>query len=98
MIQVIYRWHVDPENQAAFLEAWERTTTAIRETTEGARGSFCIVSVDDPSTVLTIAKWDRLDQWRAFVAEAKSTAMKDMHALGTQVSHEAFEQKGDFTV
>ncbi len=98
MIQVIYRWRVEPENREAFLAAWERTTTTIRDRTEGARGSFCIVGVDDPTIILTIAKWDRLDQWRSFVAEAKSTAMKDMHALGTQVSHEAFEQAGDFTV
>ena len=98
MIQVIYRWRVEPESREAFLAAWERTTTTIRDTTEGARGSFCIVGVDDPSTILTIARWDRIEQWRAFVAEAKSTAMKDMHALGTQVSHEAFEQVGDFTV
>ena len=98
MIQVIYRWRVEPENREAFLAAWERTTTAIRETTDGARGSICVVSVDDPSTILTIAKWDRLDQWRAFVAEAKTTAMKEMHTLGTQVSHDAFEQVGDFTI
>ncbi|MGI9383492.1 MAG: antibiotic biosynthesis monooxygenase family protein [Methyloligellaceae bacterium] len=98
MIQVIYRWEVPLENRADFLAAWEKTTQSIRDTTNGARGSFCIVSVDTPTEILTVAKWDELDQWRAFVKGAKLTSMREMHALGTQVSHQAYEQVGDFTV
>ena len=98
MIQIVYRWEVPAENRTAFIAAWEKTTQAIRETTDGARGSFCIVNVDRPTEIMTIAKWDELDQWRAFVQSAKTGSMSDMHALGTQVSHDAYEQVGDFTV
>lgn len=98
MIHIIYQWDVPIEDQAVFLSAWEKTTVAIRETTEGARGSFCVVSVDKPTEILTIAKWDELDQWHAFKKEARHTSMKEMHALATQVSVIAYEQKGDFTV
>lgn len=98
MIQVIYRWDVSLENRAAFLTAWEKTTKAIREATEGARGSFCIVSVERPTEILTVAKWDELAQWQAFVTTAKSDSMKAMHDLGTQLSHDAFEEAANFTI
>ncbi len=98
MIQVVYRWEVPLEKQSAFLDAWERTTVAIRESTVGARGSFCVVSVDTPTEILTIAKWDELEQWREFVKGAKLTSTREMHELGTRVSTGAYVQKGDFTV
>lgn len=98
MHQIIYRWEVEKKNQAAFVAAWEKTTQSIRETTKGARGSICIVSVDRPTEIITMAKWDELDQWREFVETAKSEAMREMHALGRQVSHDAYDQRGDFTV
>ena len=98
MIQVIYRWAVPIENQSAFLEAWEQTTLSIRESTAGARGSFCVVGVDDPTEILTIARWDELEQWQAFIEDAKLDSMKAMHELGTQVSCQAYAQQGDFTV
>lgn len=98
MIQVIYRWEVAPENREAFLAAWEKTTKAIREETEGARGSFCITSVNRATEILTVAKWDELAQWQAFVTTAKSDSMKRMHALGKQISHDAYEEVANFTV
>ncbi len=98
MYQIIYRWKVDERDLSAFVAAWEETTKRIRDTTEGARGSICIVSVDKPTEVITMAKWDNFDQWVEFVKTAKAEAMKGMHQLGTQVSHDAYEQHGDFTV
>ena len=98
MIQVIYRWEVPLENQAAFIEAWENTTVSVRDTTAGARGSICVVCVDRPTEILTIAKWDELSQWQAFIEQAKLTSMRTMHELGRQLSHGAYEQKGDFTI
>jgi heme-degrading monooxygenase HmoA len=97
VIPIIYRWEVPVDKQAAFLAAWEETTVTIRETTVGARGSFCVVSVDAPTEILTVAKWDRLDQWQDFIKGAKLASMKEMHALGTQISSRAYVQKGDFT-
>ena len=98
MIQIIYRWEVPVEKQEAFLAAWEKTTLTIRESTAGARGSFCVVSVDTPTEILTIAKWEELEQWQDFIKDAKLTSMKEMHELGTQISANAYVQKGDFTV
>ena len=98
MIQVIYRWRVPEDRQKAFLAAWEKTTCAIREATEGAMGSFCVVGVEEPTEVLTIAKWQSLEQWQRFVEDAKLTSMKEMHDLGERVSAKAYVQKGDFTV
>ena len=98
MYYVIYQWDVPAANQAAFLAAWEKTTTAIRESTTGARGSLCFVSEETPTEILTIARWDELDQWRDFIEGAPLTSMKDMHALGTRVSAKAYRQAGDFTV
>ncbi|MDJ0792852.1 MAG: antibiotic biosynthesis monooxygenase [Woeseiaceae bacterium] len=97
MIQIVYQWEVPAENQAAFFAAWEETTLSIRESTEGALGSFCVVSVDTPTEILTIAKWERLEQWQDFINGANLTSMRAMHELGTQVSTRAYVQKGDFT-
>ena len=98
MIQVIYRWQVPAENRDAFIAAWAATTREIRATTKGARGSFCVVGVDDPTEIITIARWDELDQWRKFVKTAKSATMVELHRLATPLSHVAYEQVGDFTV
>ncbi len=98
MYYVIYRWDVPAENQTQFLAAWEKTTVAIRESTTGARGSLCFVSEDTPTEILTIAKWDDIDQWQDFVKGAHLNSMKDMHALGTRVSAKAYRRAGDFTV
>ena len=98
MIQIIYVWEVPIEKQAAFLAAWEKTTVAIRETTVGARGSFCVVSIDTPTEILTIAKWEELDQWQDFIEGAKLASMREMHELGTQISSKAYVLKGDFSV
>ena len=98
MIQVIYRWQVPTENRNAFIAAWSATTREIGTTTKGARGSFCIVGVDDPTEIITIARWDELDQWREFVKTAKSATMVEMHRLATLVSNVAYEQVGDFRV
>ncbi len=98
MIQVVYRWEVPTKNHVAFVAAWEQTTVAIREFTEGARGSICLVSTDRPNEILTIAKWDNLEQWQAFIKTASLTSMKAMHDLGTKLSSRAYQQAGDFTV
>ena len=86
------------ENRDAFIAAWAATTQEIRATTKGARGSFCVVGVDDPTEIITMARWEELDQWREFVKTAKSATMAEMHRLATSLSHAAYEQVGDFTV
>jgi heme-degrading monooxygenase HmoA len=54
--------------------------------------------VDDQTEIITIARWDKLDQWRQFVKTTKSATMAEMHRLATLHSHVAYEQVGDFTV
>ena len=98
MIHVVYRWHVLPENRQAFLAAWEKTTLSIRGAVRGARGSFCIVGLDNPTEVLTVAKWDEVGQWREFIKTAKSETMREMHTLATQISHDAYEHVADHTI
>lgn len=98
MIQVIYRWRVPTENREAFIAAWAATTQKILATTSGALGSFCIAGVDDPTEIITIARWDEIDQWREFVKVANSATMAEMHRLATPLSSAAYKQVGDFTV
>jgi heme-degrading monooxygenase HmoA len=98
VIRVIYRWQVGVENRDAFIAAWTAITQEIHATTKGARGSFCIVGVDVPTEIVTVARWDELEQWREFVKTAKSAAMAEMHRLATPISHAAYEEIADFTV
>ena len=98
MVRVIYRWKV-PENRiAAFRDAWREVTTGIHAGTQGARGSFCIQSIDDPGEVLTIALWDSEEDWRDFIKTARTTSMKALHDIGEQVSATPYVQLGDETV
>lgn len=66
MIRVIYRWKIEPRNFAAFETSWSATTNRIHETVPGALGSFLLRGVENPTEVLTVAKWDSLESWRAF--------------------------------
>ena len=58
----------------------------------------CVVSVDEPTEILTVARWEELEQWHDFIEGAKLTSMEEMHELGTLISSRAYVQKGDFTV
>ena len=98
MIQVLYRWRVPRENHEAFLAAWEVVTTGIRGDTPGARGSICLASHDDPTEIVTMARWDSRAQWEAFVGAAKDARMRPMRELGELVSMRSYEQRGDHTV
>lgn len=98
MIRVVYHWRVPAANQEAFRRAWRKATTAIRDTTQGARGSLLFESCDDPTALVTIAHWDRLDQWKAFIDTAPADQMKELHDLAKLESSTAFRQLEDQTV
>ena len=98
MIRVVYRWKVEGADRAAFRSAWEKATTTIRATTDGARGSVLLESCDDPTELVTIAHWDSVDQWAAFIDAAPQGPMKRLHDLAELVSTEAFRQIGDHTI
>ena len=98
MIRVIYQWDIEPERLKEFETIWRRTTRSIHDSTAGALGSFCLQSAEDPRTVLTVALWEHEEQWKRFIETARGTSMKDLHAIGTQISATAYHQIGDETV
>lgn len=98
MIRIVYRWNVPPENQEAFIAAWNKTTVAIRETINGAKGSELLVGQDDSNLILTIANWDELEQWRDFMKSEHKKTMSAMHSLGKFLSNEPFVLQGDHTI
>jgi len=97
MFRVVYTWQVEPEDFEAFRDEWRITTNRIHETIKGARGSFMIRSVDNPSEVVTIAKWDSLEEWQTFWGNSNPEQMQTMKSLGKRVSVEAFEEIEDYT-
>lgn len=97
MVRVIYRWEVSPENFEAFKEVWSATTNRIHQSVNGAQGSFLLRSAENENDVLTIAKWDSLDDWKSFWGNQNPEEMKAMRALGTRISAEAFEEIEDHT-
>jgi len=97
-MRVIYRWRVPAERLSEFIAAWKEVTNEIHATTTGARGSFCLQSVDALDEVLTVALWESEAEWRAFIPTAKSTSMKRLHDIGEQLSATPYRQLGDETV
>ena len=97
MIRVIYEWSVPKENFAEFEKVWMQTTNNIHETVNGALGSFMLKSHEEPTKVLTIAKWDSLESWQAFWGNQNPEAMQTMRTLGERINAHAYEERADFT-
>jgi heme-degrading monooxygenase HmoA len=55
-------------------------------------------SQHDPTRFVTVARWDTLEDWRAFWEDATHTDMQEMHTLAERVSAEAYEEVDDYTV
>jgi heme-degrading monooxygenase HmoA len=98
MIRVIYRWKVEPERSEQFLSAWRLATRAIHAETDGALGSFCLASVDEPSEFLTVALWRSERDWRGFIDEARNGPMAAIHKIAKLLSATPYRQLGDETV
>ena len=98
MIRVIYQWQVPPENIPAFQQAWKQTTTLIHQTVPGAMGSFLLQDHADPGKILTIARWDSIEQWQAFWKAENPEQMLRMRELGERVSVNSYEEFDDVTV
>ncbi len=98
MARVIYRWQVASSNFEAFRDAWRRATNRIHESVAGAKGSFMLRSAEDSGEVLTIAKWDSIDEWKEFWGNNDNPeAMEEMRRLAKRISVEAFEDIEDHT-
>ncbi|MBK7355447.1 MAG: antibiotic biosynthesis monooxygenase [Propionivibrio sp.] len=98
MIRIVYEWRVKPEHITEFREAWKQTTNSIHESVEGARGSFLLQAVEDPSKILTIARWDSVKHWQAFWQSENPLEMMRMRALGERISVTAYDEFADYTV
>ena len=98
MIRVVYEWQVEAAGIAAFREAWQQVTARIHETVPGARGSLLIQQVDDPGRILTVARWDSLEDWQAFWQAENPPQMVRLRELGQRLSATAYDEYADFTV
>ncbi|MCP3871002.1 MAG: hypothetical protein GY703_23475 [Gammaproteobacteria bacterium] len=94
MIRMIYRWRVQTADQEEFKAAWGRATTRIRGTTSGARGSMLMQSHQDPTEFVTLARWDRAEDWQ----DPSRTEMRYMHKIAERLSADVFEEIEDHTV
>ena len=97
MIRIIYSWNVEPSKQEAFIETWKRTTNTIHEEVQGARGSFMLQGAENSNEIKTIARWDSLDDWKAFWQGSSRQQMGSMHELGERTAVEIFKEVDDFT-
>lgn len=97
MFRVIYRWEVEPENFDEFKSVWQRTTKQIHKTVSGALGSFMLKNHENSSEILTIAKWDSYESWKAFWGNKNPEEMKEMRVLGKRISVETYSEVEDHT-
>ena len=98
MIRVIYRWKVQHGEEEKFKTAWAKATTTIRASTDGARGSLLLRSCQDPTEFITIARWSRIEDWKAFWDGSIPSSMQQMHTLAQRLSVEAYDEVEDHTV
>jgi heme-degrading monooxygenase HmoA len=100
MVWVIYRWRVQEADESKFKSAWAKATTAIRDSTVGARGSVLLQSHQDPTEFITIAlaRWNNLEDWQAFWEDSSRTEMQVMHSSAKRLSTEAYEEIENHTV
>ena len=97
MIRVIYNWLVDVEKQDLFTETWKSTTNKIHKTVHGAQGSFMLKNTENPKEIKTIARWDSIEDWRAFWQNNTPSQMQALHKLGQRISVETYEEIDDYT-
>jgi heme-degrading monooxygenase HmoA len=98
MIRVIYEWQVESGNIPAFRETWKQTTTMIHDSVEGARGSFLLQEEGNPGKILTIARWDSLEDWQAFWKSENPREMLQLRDLGERISVTVYDEFADYTV
>ena len=98
MIRIIYEWQVNEADLAAFHDAWKQTTTMIHASVKGARGSFLVQEVGNPGKILTVARWDSLEDWQVFWKSENPQEMRTMRDWGTRISVTAYDELADCTV
>lgn len=92
MVRIIYHWYVEPEQFEQFKNAWHLATNNIHKNVAGAKGSFMMQKQGSPTEVLTVARWDSLDQWENFWEGERPEEMQQMHELGERITVEVYEE------
>ena len=64
MIRAIYRWHIQPGKEEAFVSAWMEGTQCIRAHVRGAHGSLLLRNHGNPLEFIAIARWESLHDWQ----------------------------------
>ncbi len=98
MIRVVYKWKVKTDKIEEFRIAWEGATTSIRQNTSGARGSIMLQSHQNPTEILTIARWDHFEDWKSFWERQSIPEMQKMHSLAERLSVNSYEELEDHTI
>ncbi|TPE47087.1 antibiotic biosynthesis monooxygenase [Maribrevibacterium harenarium] len=95
MIQVVYEWSVAPENVIEFREAWDHTTTIVRETYPGAHGSCLLEDKKQGAHMLTIARWNSEEEWRDFWTSDNPPEVMRMSQIANLVSVKVYRETGN---
>lgn len=99
MVRVVYRWKVQAGEEEIFVRAWTRGTRAIRDTVKGARGSLLLRNQNDPSEYIGIARWDTIEDCRAFWESEPpdAEAFEVASAVSTLLSRTIYDEVLDLT-
>jgi heme-degrading monooxygenase HmoA len=98
MVRIVYTWRVQKADESKFRAEWVKARTAIKNSTVGARGSFLLRSHQDPTKFITIARWDKLEDWRAYWEDSTRIEMQVMHTLAKRLSAEVYDEIEDHTI
>jgi heme-degrading monooxygenase HmoA len=97
MIRVVYRFKVRAAQEEPFINAWARVTGKITETAKGAYGSQLFQSHDDRSEFIAVARWESIEDWRAFQKGERPDPEggRKMRAAAELISTEVFDEVED---
>ncbi|WP_308365847.1 MULTISPECIES: hypothetical protein [unclassified Microbulbifer] len=70
----------------------------IHDSVKGARGSFLLQEEGGAGKILTIARWDTVEDWKAFWKRENPQEMQKMRSLGERISVKVYDEFADFTV